>query len=51
MTEVERLAEFAVRASCDDLSEEVREQLKIRVLDSLGCALGAWSEEPCAIAR
>jgi hypothetical protein len=28
MTEVERLAEFAVRASYDDLSEEVRDQLK-----------------------
>jgi 2-methylcitrate dehydratase len=46
MTEVERLAEFAVRASYDDLSEAARDQLKIRVLDSLGCAIGAMDGEP-----
>jgi 2-methylcitrate dehydratase len=46
MTEVERLAEFAVRASYDDLSEAARDQLKIRVLDSLGCAIGAMGGEP-----
>ena len=46
MTEVERLAEFVVRASYDDLSEAARDQLKIRVLDSLGCAIGAMSGEP-----
>ena len=51
MTEVERLAQFAVRASYDDLSEEVREQLKIRVLDSLGCAIGAIDGEPVQIVR
>jgi 2-methylcitrate dehydratase len=51
MTEVERLAEFAVRASYDDLSEEVRDQLKIRVLDSLGCAIGAIDGEPVRIVR
>ena len=51
MTEVERLAEFAVRASYDDLSEEVRDQLKIRVLDSLGCAIGAMDGEPVQIVR
>jgi hypothetical protein len=46
MTQVERLAEFAVRASYDDLSEAARDQLKIRVLDSLGCAIGAMGAEP-----
>jgi 2-methylcitrate dehydratase len=46
MTEVERLAEFAVRASYDDLSEAARDQLKIRVLDSLGCGIGAMGGEP-----
>lgn len=51
MTEVERLAEFAVRASYDDLSEEVCDQLKIRVLDSLGCAIGAMDGEPVQIVR
>lgn len=51
MTEVERLAEFAVRASYDDLSEAARDQLKIRVLDSLGCAIGAIDGEPVQIVR
>jgi 2-methylcitrate dehydratase len=41
MRAVERLAEFVVRASWADLSDEAREALKIRVLDSLGCAVGA----------
>jgi 2-methylcitrate dehydratase PrpD len=46
MTAVERLAEFVVRTSYDDLSEAARDQLKIRVLDSLGCAIGAMGDEP-----
>lgn len=41
MTDAGRLARFAARASWDDLSEEARSALKIRVLDSLGCAIGA----------
>src|SRR5438128_4772624 len=35
----------------EDLSKEVVHEVKRRVIDSLGCALGAWDEEPCAIAR
>lgn len=50
-TLVEQLAAFAVRASYDDLSDQAREQLKIRVLDSLGCALGALDGEPIAMLR
>jgi 2-methylcitrate dehydratase PrpD len=46
MTHVERFAAFAVRASYDDLSGEVREQLKIRVLDWLGCACPPVVERP-----
>jgi 2-methylcitrate dehydratase len=46
MTEVERLAEFVARSSYDELSEAARDQLKIRVLDSLGCAIGAMGAEP-----
>ncbi len=41
MTEVERLARFVVSRSFDDLSVEARVELRIRVLDALGCALGA----------
>jgi len=51
MTEVERLAEFAVQASYEALSDTAREQLKIRVLDALGCALGALDSEPVQLVR
>ena len=46
MTMVEELAHFVHRASYEDLSEEARRQLKMRVLDSLGCAIGAVEGEP-----
>ena len=51
MTLVERLAKFAARASYDDLSEAAREQLKIRVLDALACAIGALDGEPVRLLR
>ncbi|HJT89875.1 MAG TPA: MmgE/PrpD family protein [Bryobacteraceae bacterium] len=41
MTQVERLAAFAAGTRYEDLSDSARVQLKIRVLDALGCALGA----------
>jgi 2-methylcitrate dehydratase len=40
-----------VRASYDDLSKEVGHQLKIRILDGLGCAVGALKGEPLALIR
>jgi 2-methylcitrate dehydratase len=46
MTEVEQLAAFVARATYDDLSEAARQQLKIRVLDALGCAIGALDGPP-----
>jgi 2-methylcitrate dehydratase len=51
MTQAERLADFAVRASYDDISPAARLQLKIRVLDALGCALGALRAETIALLR
>jgi 2-methylcitrate dehydratase len=51
MTQAEQLAAFVVRASYDDLSEAARTQLKIRVLDGLGCAIGALDGEPIRILR
>src|SRR2546429_791565 len=51
MTIAERLAQFAVAASYDDLSEAAREQLKIRVLDALACAIGAVEGEPVRLVR
>lgn len=38
---VDELACFVVAANYDQLSEEARVQAKIRVLDALGCAIGA----------
>ncbi|MHB1161008.1 MAG: MmgE/PrpD family protein, partial [Chloroflexota bacterium] len=46
MTLAEELAAFVVRASYEDLSEEARQQIRVRVLDSLGCAIGAVGGEP-----
>jgi 2-methylcitrate dehydratase len=51
MTEVEQLAAFVERASFEDLSEEAREQLKIRIFDALGCAIGALEGEPVQMVR
>ena len=51
MTQAEQLAAFAAKASYDHLSEAVRQQLKMRVLDGLGCALGALEGEPIRLVR
>ena len=51
MTHAERLAAFVVGASFDNLSESARLQLKIRILDSLGCAIGALQAEPVRLIR
>src|SRR6201984_3097077 len=46
-----RLAEYACSLNFEDLSKDAVHEVKRRVIDSLGCALGAWNEEPCVIAR
>jgi 2-methylcitrate dehydratase len=46
-----QLADYACSVRFEDLSKEVVHEVRRRVTDSLGCALGAWNEEPCAIAR
>ena len=50
-TKVEQLGEFAAGATYEQLSDDAREQLKLRVLDSLGCALGALGMEVPEIVR
>jgi 2-methylcitrate dehydratase len=45
------LGAFASNASFDRLSEAASEALKLRVLDSLGTALGALGAEPVALVR
>ena len=51
MTVAEELASFVVRASYHDLSDESKHQIKVRVLDSLGCAIGALEGEPIKLLR
>jgi 2-methylcitrate dehydratase len=51
MTHAERLAEFVARAAYEDLSDAAVRELKIRVLDSLGCAVGALGGEPVRLVR
>ncbi|MDQ6861501.1 MAG: MmgE/PrpD family protein [Verrucomicrobiota bacterium] len=46
-----RLADFGCSLNYEDLSQNVVHEVKRRLIDSLGCALGAWNEEPCTIAR
>ena len=51
MTRVEQLAAFVARASDEDLLEEARWELKIHVLDALGCAIGAIEGPPIRMLR
>src|SRR5437773_7597228 len=46
-----QFAEYTCALRFEDLSPEVVDEVKRRVIDSIGCALGAWNEEPCVIAR
>src|SRR6266404_4824321 len=46
-----QLAEYATSLNFEGLSKDVVHEVKRRVIDSLGCAIGAWNEEPCVIAR
>lgn len=46
MTKAQELASYAVNSSYDEIPEPIRQQLKIRIIDSLGCAIGALGGEP-----
>jgi 2-methylcitrate dehydratase len=46
-----QLAEFGCSLRFEDLSKGTVHEVKRRVIDSIGCALGAWHEEPCVISR
>lgn len=45
-TLVEQLAAFVVRMRYEDISEGARQQLKVHILDSIGCAIGAQGAPP-----
>ncbi|HEX9030135.1 MAG TPA: MmgE/PrpD family protein, partial [Anaerolineales bacterium] len=51
MNQVEHLAQFVGKATYESMSEQARRQLKIRVLDALGCAIGALHGEPTRLIR
>jgi 2-methylcitrate dehydratase len=51
MTLVEKLAGFVERASYEELSDNARLQIKVRILDALGCAIGAANGEPVRMIR
>src|SRR5579875_3048944 len=51
MTQVEQLAAFVTRMTYEDMTEEARQQLKIRILDALGCAFGAREGAPIKLLR
>jgi 2-methylcitrate dehydratase len=46
-----QLANFACTLEYEHLGKNTVHEVKRRLIDSLGCALGAWNEEPCTIAR
>ena len=50
-TEVQKLASFVVNARYEDISAEACGELKIRILDSLGCAIGALAAETARFVR
>lgn len=51
MTLAHALASFVLKTSYEEIPQSTRAQLKIRVLDSLGCAIGALGGEPIKLVR
>lgn len=47
----ERLARYSRWLCYEDLPGDVVHEVKRRIVDSLGCAFGAWNAPPCRIAR
>ncbi len=51
MAVVDQLATFVVKAKYEDMSAQACLQAKIRILDALGCAIGALDGEPVRMIR
>lgn len=47
----EQLSAYAANLKYEDLPHEAVHEVKRRLLDSLGCAMGAYSSQPATIAR
>lgn len=50
-TVAERIADWAQAASHEALGKSTVHEVKRRVLDSIGCALGAWTSRPARVTR
>src|SRR5881396_847835 len=50
-TLAQRFADYATALRFEDLSAAAVHEAKRRIIDSLGCALGAYDAEPCVVAR
>jgi 2-methylcitrate dehydratase len=48
---ISRIADYASTLAYDDLSAQLVHECKRRIIDTVGCALGAFDEEPSRIAR
>ncbi|MBX7246961.1 MAG: MmgE/PrpD family protein [Candidatus Sumerlaeaceae bacterium] len=46
-----RFADYATQLSFEKLTPEAIHEVKRRVIDSIGCAMGAWDSEPATFAR
>ena len=51
ISQVEQMAAFASGARFEALGSDTRQQLKIRILDALGCGVGALHGEPTRMIR
>jgi 2-methylcitrate dehydratase len=51
MTDAQKLAAFVLGSRYEDLSDGARLQLKIRILDALGCAIGALGSSMASTLR
>ncbi len=51
MTQAEQLAAFVQMARYQELSDAARDQIKVRILDAIGCAIGAVEGDPMRAIR
>lgn len=51
MTLARRLAKYVLATRYSDIDKGTTEEMKVRVIDALGCGIGAFGQRPVAIAR
>jgi len=51
MSLAHKIADFACNLSYEDLTPEAIHEVKRRLIDTMGCAMGSWLAEPVKIAR